>query len=346
MNLPVGKNLQDHFGTLVGPILIDKRASFIFERDVKYDSIIDFIANGTGPLTLPFPVANAFWSSTRAILAGDGEWPDIQVGLAPHGVGIGVADGLARGSNIRVDVLSEWLSPVRNQDAFFLLVDYGRPKSRGRITLASNDYLDDPRIDPGYYEDSKNEDIIVTVEALKKAAYIAENAPAFQHLGARLSPVPFPPCKDKKFKSAVYWECVARHLTLTFHHHAGTCSMARRHSRHAVVDPELRVIGTKRLRVIDSSVMPFVTTFNTHAPTIMIGERGADFVLEYWKNQVAHKSTKYMYTLYNKKEEVKSNKWPTLRPSVQDNATLNWGSPKRWFEVKPWYDVYAEVLEE
>ena len=47
----------------------------------------------------------------------------------------------------------------------------------------------------------------------------------------------------------------------------------------AVVDPELRVIGVEALRVIDSSVMPSITTGNLNAPTIMIGEKGADFVL-------------------------------------------------------------------
>ena len=49
--------------------------------------------------------------------------------------------------------------------------------------------------------------------------------------------------------------------------------------RAAVVDPELRVRGVEGLRVADASVMPTVTTGNTHAPTTMIGERAADLVL-------------------------------------------------------------------
>jgi choline dehydrogenase len=47
----------------------------------------------------------------------------------------------------------------------------------------------------------------------------------------------------------------------------------------AVVDPELRVHGVEGLRVVDASVMPSVTTGNTNAPSMMIGERAADFML-------------------------------------------------------------------
>ena len=47
----------------------------------------------------------------------------------------------------------------------------------------------------------------------------------------------------------------------------------------AVVDPELRVIGAQGLRVVDSGVMPSITTGNLNAPTIMIGEKGADHIL-------------------------------------------------------------------
>jgi len=60
--------------------------------------------------------------------------------------------------------------------------------------------------------------------------------------------------------------------------------MGRADSRDAVVDSELRVIGAKRLRVIDASIMPQVTVGNTNAPTIMIAERGADLIKEHWKN--------------------------------------------------------------
>jgi choline dehydrogenase len=67
-----------------------------------------------------------------------------------------------------------------------------------------------------------------------------------------------------------------RRTAITYHHQVGTCKMGV--DEMAVVDPQLRVHGVDGLRVADASVMPTVTTGNTNAPAIMIGERAADFV--------------------------------------------------------------------
>ena len=68
-----------------------------------------------------------------------------------------------------------------------------------------------------------------------------------------------------------------RETAITYHHQVGTCRMGD--DADAVVGPRLRVHGIEGLRVADASVMPTVTTGNTNAPSIMIGERAAEFVL-------------------------------------------------------------------
>jgi choline dehydrogenase-like flavoprotein len=67
-----------------------------------------------------------------------------------------------------------------------------------------------------------------------------------------------------------------RNTAVTYHHQVGTCKMGV--DADAVVDPELRVHGIDELRVADASIMPMVTSGNTNAPSILIGERAADFV--------------------------------------------------------------------
>jgi choline dehydrogenase len=66
-----------------------------------------------------------------------------------------------------------------------------------------------------------------------------------------------------------------RSTAITYHHQVGTCKMGI--DADAVVDPELRVHGIDGLRVADASIMPAVTSGNTNAPSVMIGERVADF---------------------------------------------------------------------
>ena len=120
-------------------------------------------------------------------------------------------------------------------------------------------------------------------KGIRRTVNLGENAPSFQRLGAKLNPTPFPTCANETFRSDEYWTCLARHCTLTVFHFVGTVSMGRPYAHNSVVDSELRVIGTNRLRVIDASVMPYIVNVNTNAASIMIGERGADFIKEEWR---------------------------------------------------------------
>ncbi|XUL89638.1 GMC family oxidoreductase [Streptomyces galilaeus] len=129
-----------------------------------------------------------------------------------------------------------------------------RTLSRGRLWLRSADPAEAPALDPGYFAEPY--DLRAMVTAVKQAREVA--------------PGPGVVTDDE---IAAY---VKRNLA-SYHHQVGTCRMGT--GPEAVVDPLLRVHGVPGLRVADASVMPAVPSGNTHAPTVMIGERGAEFLL-------------------------------------------------------------------
>jgi choline dehydrogenase-like flavoprotein len=143
------------------------------------------------------------------------------------------------------------------------------PKSRGEIRLSSADPAAHPVIDPCYLSDEY--DARIMIEGVKLARRILD-APAFAAFrGTEIEPGP-------AVQSDAELLAFIRDYAETIYHPIGTCRMGSPDDPATVVDPELRVIGTEGLRVVDASVMPKLIRGNTNAPTVMIGERAADFI--------------------------------------------------------------------
>ncbi len=177
-----------------------------------------------------------------------------------------------------------------------------RPKSRGSVTLRSKDINDPPRIDLNYY--SHPDDARTIIEGCKMIKKLEETE-AFKKVGLRVSGPDTYHCGDFEPFSDDYWRCYIQHWTGTIYHQVGTCRMGPATDREAVVDPRLRVHGLKGLRVIDGSIMPRLVGGNTNAPCIMIGEKGADMILEDWNNKgKAGKAGEKQRKRGNKKEEL------------------------------------------
>jgi choline dehydrogenase len=159
-----------------------------------------------------------------------------------------------------VPMYEAWMSGPEN--GFTLLGGLVRPQSRGTLRLTGPSVADPVALDPNILAcEADLESLVAAVELCRRigaAESLREWGVAEQYPGSR----------DVR-------EYV-RQTAITYHHQVGTCKLGT--DPLAVVDPTLRVHGIEGLRVADASVMPMVTTGNTNAPSIMIGERAATFI--------------------------------------------------------------------
>jgi choline dehydrogenase-like flavoprotein len=168
--------------------------------------------------------------------------------------------------------LDKFGDPLHTFPAFTASVCNLQPTSRGRIGLRAGDPEAPPVIAPHYL--STAEDRRVAADAIRVARRIARQSALAAYRPEELLPGASVGEDDASLAKA------AGDVGTTIFHPVGTAKMGRDTDPMAVVDERLRVFGIERLRVIDASVMPTITSGNTNAPTMMIAEKGAGMVLE------------------------------------------------------------------
>jgi choline dehydrogenase len=146
-----------------------------------------------------------------------------------------------------------------------------RPESRGHVHIQSPDPRAAPAIDPNYL--STQGDRKVAADALRLTRRIMGTAAMRRFRPEELKPGPEID-DDEGLAHA------AGDIGTTIFHPVSTCAMGPSAANGAVVDPRLRVHGIGRLRVVDASVMPRITSGNTNSPTLMIAEKAADMIRE------------------------------------------------------------------
>jgi choline dehydrogenase len=166
--------------------------------------------------------------------------------------------------------LEKFGDPLHAFPAFTASVCNLRPTSRGHVRIASADTYAPPKITPNYL--STEQDRQVAVDALTLTRKIVA-APAL----AKYAPQEFRP--GPQFGTALELAEAAAQIGTTIFHPVGTCKMGKASDQLAVVDSELRVRGVRGLRVVDASVMPFITSGNTNSPTLMIAEKAAQLIV-------------------------------------------------------------------
>ena len=247
-NLPgVGANLNDHYVVRLSHRIKDAISLNQLARGWRLArEVARYGLYGDGALTMGVTAAMVFCRSREGLAS-----PDLQLLFTPTSYSGKVIGELEREPGMSVAVCP------------------ARPESRGTIMAENPDPLARPVIRPNYL--SAEGDAYVLLAGIRHARRIFE-APAL----ARYSVGETVP--NKPIESVDDARKFAQEAGATIYHPVGTCKMGE--DPMAVVDSRLRVHGIQGLRVIDASIMPAVTTGNTNAPTIMIGEKGAAMIRE------------------------------------------------------------------
>jgi choline dehydrogenase len=245
LHLPgVGKNLQDHLSVNVK---VRTKRGVSHNRHLngwrKYREGARYLASRSGYLACGATLAAAFTRSHAGV-----DYADLELGFRP------ISFSYAPSGEVTVDEF----------DAISVAVFACRPRSRGEVRLASADAMQPPVFIPNYLDDPA--DLRAMLSGIRQIRELLRSRPIADSIEAELQPGPNA-TGDETLTEFI------RNTGKTSFHVSGTCRMGR--DPLAVVDAQLRVHGIARLRVVDASIMPTVTSGNTNAPTIMIGEKGA-----------------------------------------------------------------------
>jgi choline dehydrogenase len=165
--------------------------------------------------------------------------------------------------------LEKFGDPLHGFPAFTASVCNLRPTARGHVRIASNDSYAPPKITPNYL--STPEDRQVAAQALALTRRIVAAPALAKYRPEEYKPGPHYLTEEELAEAAGL-------IGTTIFHPVGTCRMGKLDDPMAVVDSELRVKGVGGLRVVDASVMPFITSGNTNSPTLMIAEKTARLI--------------------------------------------------------------------
>ncbi len=241
----VGRNLQDHLDVFS---IWECYENLSFDRYKPWYMAavagLQYLLFRTGVVASNICDGGGFWYADESAPA-----PDIQFHFLP---GSGLEHGLKQIKN-GVTLNSALL----------------RPRSRGSVSLKSNNPKVAPSIDPNYWGDEY--DVVHSIKAFRLTRKIMSQDAVKPFVKGEVDPGSSVETDDE-IKEYAFRQAK------TDYHPVGTCKMGAENDESSVVTPQLQVKGIDGLRICDSSIMPFLVSSNTNAPTIMIAEKAAEMI--------------------------------------------------------------------
>ena len=244
----VGDNLQDHLQLRMifkvqGVKTLNTSAANWFGKTLIG---IEYAFLRSGPMSMAPSQLGAFARSSP-----DKRAPDLQFHVQPLS-------------------LDKFGDPLHRFPAFTASVCNLQPTSRGHVRIASSDSYAAPKITPQYLSTEADRKTAAAALALTRRIVAAPGLATYR-------PQEFMP--GPQYQTEEELAQAAGQVGTTIFHPVGTCRMGKMDDPMSVVDSRLRVRGIGKLRVVDASIMPFITSGNTNSPTIMIAEKAAQDIL-------------------------------------------------------------------
>ncbi|RVU06959.1 FAD-dependent oxidoreductase [Novosphingobium umbonatum] len=219
-----------------------------------YANALRYFLTGTGLMARLVPDVSAM-----VPVMAEGDWPDVQIGIAPFSMQTSAEDKPEAGRGTTED-----------QPGITMVGFYLRPHSRGRVEITGPDAATPPQVDAAWLDDPRDKEAaLAMVKTIRAFARTPALAP---YVGEETVPGPAVQ-SDEDLAEALWW------MLSTGLHGTGTCRMGEA-GQNSVVDAQLRVHGVEGLRVVDCSVMPTPISGNTNGPAMAVAWRAAEIILQ------------------------------------------------------------------
>ena len=244
----VGENLRDHYAVLLKYTITEKNIS---QADISHGwkfirEGLRYILFRKGFIAQSMGAARLFFR-TREGLAS----PDAMMALIPY-----------------IPILEDGQRRISRQRGLSMFAHTQRTESTGSLHIKSGQADAEPKINYNFLDSAYDRE--TNILAIRKARELMSTPPLSDVIGEELEPGTAVQTDDEILE-------YMRKFGQTTYHPIGTCKMGR--DPMAVVDEKLRVHGLQGLRIADASIMPTITSGNTNAPSMMIGEKCADMIL-------------------------------------------------------------------